>query len=187
MVEGLSVWGLLALAASVAHAASDLTVIAPSGTYVGIINGTTPNVRQFRSIPYAEPPVGQRRWLPPVKPSTNCSTVFDATVFPPSCPQFVPSTPSIFNQDVPEYLIYLDDQSVSAGTSAEETSEDCLQLAIWAPVGEKEKLPVIVYFTGGGFTVGGINIEAQLPHRWVERTQSHIVVTTKQVPTDQKH
>jgi carboxylesterase type B len=56
-----------------------------------------------------------------------------------------------------------------------------LQLAVWAPIGDKQKLPVIVYFTGGGFTVGGINIEAQLPHQWVERTQSHIVVTTKLV------
>lgn len=179
MAKGFHLTTLWAFVASAVHAASNLRVVAPSGTYAGIINGTTPNVRQFRSIPYAEPPVGSRRWLPPVKLSTNSSTFIDATSFPPSCPQFIQSTPSIFNQDVPEYLIYIDDQSVSAGASAEETSEDCLQLAIWAPLNVQEKLPVIVYFTGGGFTVGGINIKAQLPHHWVERTQSHIVVTTK--------
>lgn len=172
----LSLWALFL---SSVNAASDLVVTAPSGTYIGIINGTTPNVRQFRSIPYAAPPVGQRRWLPPIKTASNYSTIIDSTTFPPSCPQFIQSTPSIFNQDVPEYLIYLDDQSVSAGSSAREASEDCLQLAVWAPVGDKQRLPVIVYFTGGGFTIGGINIKAQLPHQWVERTQSHIVVTTK--------
>lgn len=175
----LALMGLWGLVANAAYDASSLVVSAPSGKYVGMINGTTPNVRQFRSVPYAHPPVGKRRWLPPAKLLTNCTTIIDATSFPPSCPQFLPSTPSIFNQDIPEYLIYVDDQNVAAGASAEETSEDCLQLAIWTPITIIEKLPVIVYFTGGGFTVGGINIKAQLPHRWVERTQSHIVVTTK--------
>ncbi len=172
----LSLWALVVAAN---QARNDLVVTAPSGTYIGIINGTTPNVRQFRSIPYAQPPVDQRRWLPPAKCTSDSRDIIDATQFPPSCPQFIPSTPSIFNQDVPEYLINLGTQNASAGMSGERTSEDCLKLAVWAPVGHKKKLPVIVFNTGGGFTVGGIDIEAQLPHRWVERTQSHIVVTTK--------
>ncbi|MCB2353021.1 carboxylesterase family protein [Clostridium estertheticum] len=34
-------------------------------------------------------------------------------------------------------------------------SEDCLNLNIWAPVGRKEPLPVVVYIHGGGWTYGG--------------------------------
>jgi hypothetical protein len=31
----------------------------------------------------------------------------------------------------------------------------------------------------GGFIIGGANIAYQLPHHWVQRTQSHIVVSIK--------
>ena len=31
--------------------------------------------------------------------------------------------------------------------------------------------------TGGGFAIGGINIPWQMPTGWVERSQSHIIVT----------
>ncbi|KAF2759529.1 alpha/beta-hydrolase [Pseudovirgaria hyperparasitica] len=161
------------------HTDNELVVQAPSGTYIGLINGTTPNVRQFRSIPYAAAPVGERRWLPPTKPEANSSTTYDATQFPLSCPQFVSRPPSVFNQDVPGWLIYTDGQNSTAGESAGETSEDCLHLAVWTPTGRPEKLPVVMFMTGGSFLTGGVNIPYQLPHHWVERTGAHIVVTIK--------
>ena len=34
-------------------------------------------------------------------------------------------------------------------------SEDCLYLNVWAPAGDQQKLPVLVYFYGGGFVAGG--------------------------------
>src|SRR4051812_41286483 len=49
-----------------AYAVGSLTVETTSGPVTGFINGTTPHVAQFLGIPYAEPPVGSRRWLPSI-------------------------------------------------------------------------------------------------------------------------
>jgi carboxylesterase type B len=46
-----------------------------------------------------------------------------------------------------------------------------------APPPPDAGLPVLFFMTGGGFVIGGVDIPWQLPTSWVERTQSHIVVT----------
>lgn len=65
-------------------------VITKTGIYMGIVDGATPNVRQFRHIAFALPPIGERRWLPPVPMSSGVETKYDSTRFPPSCPQYAP-------------------------------------------------------------------------------------------------
>ncbi|PMD53596.1 alpha/beta-hydrolase [Hyaloscypha bicolor E] len=156
----------------------EVVVTSVSGTYTGIITDIAPHVRQFLKMPYALSPTESRRWLPPIKPSSNSGSTYDATTFPPSCPQYVSRVPTVQSQDVPEFQIFTDSQGTTAGASAAETSEDCLYLAVWTPAGlEVSNLPVIMFITGGGFLTGGINIPYQLPHHWVERTQAHIVVT----------
>jgi len=147
-----------------------LTVHSTFGSINGFINKDYPNVAQFLGIPFAEPPTGPRRWLPPVPKSPARS--FDATRFGPSCPQWTGSTPSIYNSDVPELRI------------ADETSEDCLSLCVWGPAGAarnplKASLPVIVWITGGAFLVGGSTVPYQNPTPWVEDSQRHIVVSIK--------
>lgn len=44
-----------------------LIVNTTSGELQGTINSTSPNVRQFLGIPYAEPPVGRLRFQPPAE------------------------------------------------------------------------------------------------------------------------
>lgn len=56
-------------------------------------------------------------------------------------------------------------------------SEDCLTLSIWAPARARHNLPVIIFIHGGGLTSGGESVQYQNPQRWVQRTQSHIVVS----------
>lgn len=153
-------------------------VTANTGTYMGIINETTPNVRQFRNIPFALPPTGERRWLPPTAVASGADTKYDSTRFPPSCPQYAPynSTSNQYITIVPEF--------VAAPTKADQytkTSEDCLSLAIWTPTGADKgaRLPVVMFMTGGGFSTGGVDIPYQFPHHWVQRTKGHIVVTIK--------
>ena len=164
-----------------AQAASNngLVVTTGTGTYTGIINGTAPNVRQFLNIPYSIPPVGDRRWLPPAKVTTNSSSNIDSTQFPPSCPQYVSKVQSIYDQDVTQWEIVDGDANFTAGLFAGATSEDCLSLAIWTPAQNAMNLPVIMFMTGGAFYTGGINIPIQLPFHWVQRTQAHVVVTIK--------
>ncbi|KAI0473980.1 acetylcholinesterase [Xylariaceae sp. FL0804] len=156
-----------------------LTVRTSTGTYTGLIDAEFPHTRQFRAVPFAEPPVLSRRWLPPQKLSTPPGEHHYATRFPPSCPQFVTSVTSIYSLNLTEgNLIFNGNQNGSSGLVGEDTSEDCLYTAIWAPTEPPaEGLPVLVFLTGGGFIIGGVNIPWQLPPSWVERTRSHIVVT----------
>ncbi|KAJ7348485.1 Alpha/Beta hydrolase protein [Mycena albidolilacea] len=157
----------------------NLTVKTATGSYTGLIEPQFPNTRQFRSIAFAQPPVANLRWLPP-KPLSYSTAHHDSSTFPPSCPQFVSSVPSVWNQFLAKgNLIYNGDQNHTSGLSGAATSEDCLYLAIWTPATatHESKLPVLFFVTGGAFATGGVNIEWQLPTSWVERTQEHIVVT----------
>ncbi|KAG4419835.1 hypothetical protein IFR04_007054 [Cadophora malorum] len=144
-----------------------LVVSTTSGELHGFIDQSTPLVRKFFGIPYAEPPIGDLRFAPP---QTKASEgVVNATAFGPSCMQQFSNSSTIYTAKVPQFLI------------SGEQSEDCLYLNVWAPALKTERpqelaLPVFVYIPGGGFTGGGANSIAKFPDTWVERTQSHIVV-----------
>jgi len=105
-------------------------------TKAGPIDGSAEadGIRTFKGIPFAAPPVGTFRWQPPqpVKPWTQ---VRPTTAFAGQCMQRRQFADMVFR---------------SSGTS-----EDCLYLNVWAPAKSAGKrLPVLVYFYGGGFTAG---------------------------------
>ena len=89
-------------------------------------------VRAFHGVPFAEPPVGERRWRAP-EPAKPWKEVREAKAFGPRCVQ---------------HPIFGDMNFRSNGMS-----EDCLYLNVWAPA-SGQKLPVLVYFYGGGFMAG---------------------------------
>lgn len=159
--------------------ALELTVETNTGTVTGLVNGTTPSVRQFLSIPFAQPPIDSLRWLPPQALKTNSSQPVDATRYPPSCPQFLSAVPSVYNQDITPWIPYRYDQPAPAGASLQTSSEDCLYLGVWTPTNatKTSALPVLFFITGGAFLTNGVDVPAQIPNHWVERTQSHVVVT----------
>lgn len=179
----LSTWSRLCLLLTASllipsPALGGLTVRTLTGTYTGLQNPRYPNVREFRNIPYAEPPIGKRRWLPP-EPAALSRRHRYSTRFPPSCPQYLPATLSVWNTNISDFMINTYGQSKTSASLAQSSSEDCLSLAIWAPrdVNEDAKLPVAFFMTGGSFTIGGIDVPYQMPPAWVERSQRHIVVT----------
>jgi para-nitrobenzyl esterase len=91
-------------------------------------------IRVFKGVPFASPPVGDLRWQPP-QPVKNWQGVRKAAQFGPRCMQ---------------RPIFSDMNFRSNGMS-----EDCLYLNIWTPAKSgKERLPVLVYFYGGGFVAG---------------------------------
>lgn len=183
MLKALAVLGFgLAATALAAPTWGDwhnvVQVTTNTGTYNGIINETTPDVRQFRNIPYGLAPTGDLRWTPPVAVTSSSSQVYDSTKYPPSCPQYAP-----YNGSAAAYIAIVP-ELVAAPTKADQyakTSEDCLSLAVWTPVGAEQgdALPVVMFMTGGGWQTGGIDIPYQFPHHWVQRTKGHIVVTIK--------
>lgn len=166
------------LALPCAHALSSLVVDTSSGVFQGIIDDVTPKVAQFLGISYAEPPIGARRWLPPLPKGRANGNIINATKFGPSCPQYQTNKPTTWITDAPEFNIDpLDYQS-----------EDCLSVNIWAPwhhsTGYEKvtQLPVVVWIHGGSFQTGGAATPYHNPSRWVERSGEHIVVAIKYVP-----
>ncbi len=103
----------------------------------GIVEGTGPQrsgVRMFKGIPFAAPPIGELRWKPP-QPVKDWEGVRPATQFGPRCMQ---------------QPVFGDMNFRSNGMS-----EDCLYLNVWTPAASAgDRLPVLVYFYGGGFRAG---------------------------------
>lgn len=112
----------------------------------GLVRGlpaADPRITSFKGIPYAAPPIGPNRWRAP-QPAEDWNGVLEAFQFGPIAMQAVPG----INKD----NIYDFEWHVDPNVPM---SEDCLQLNIWTPATSPEdRLPVFVWFFGGGLQVG---------------------------------
>ncbi|MGI9234079.1 MAG: carboxylesterase/lipase family protein [Woeseiaceae bacterium] len=110
-------------------------------TRLGKIRGLDDGrVKSFLGLPYAEPPIGDRRFMPPAMISAWDGT-YDATQFPNRGMQ--PSSSidlSLFKQPI-----------------AGEFSEDCLYLNIASPSTSGKSRPVLFWIHGGAFLTGSAN------------------------------
>ncbi|MFC3452395.1 carboxylesterase/lipase family protein [Amycolatopsis speibonae] len=123
----LSVVTLGALTTTVAEAGESPVVRTDSGPVRGV---STSEYRSFQGIPFAAPPVGERRWAPPARPEP-WTAVRDASKPGPRCAQ-------------------------GAGIGSDPSdAEDCLYLNVTSPAKPAHKpRPVMVWVHGGGFTSG---------------------------------
>lgn len=141
----LAAWPLvfLALSGVSCQGDSDLTVSTSAGRLRGVLVPTTAGpVRAFLGVPFAEPPIGTARFKKPQQ-KKPWNGVFDATAFPPMCPQ----QPIRFNN---YYLV----------KNSDRISEDCLFINVFAPItGEQSLKPIVVYIHGGFFSYGGISMK----------------------------
>ena len=155
------------------------TIRASTGYYHGKIDENYSNVREFLNVPYGVSTAGKNRFMPPIAVPLS-SKHFNATQYAKACPQYVSAIPSVWSEQIPQYLHYWGTPNNTAGDSAIFATEDCLSLAIWMPSEAKpgSDLPVALFWTGGGFQSNGILVPGQIPAPWVSRTQGHIVVTT---------
>ena len=121
------------------------TMIRITDTENGKVRGipaADPRITAFKGIPFAAPPVGENRWRAP-QPCKNWEGVRDCLEFAPISMQ---DTPGIGDD------IYCREWHVDPEIPM---SEDCLYLNVWTNAKSRdEKLPVLVWFFGGGFQWG---------------------------------
>ncbi|MGI9613960.1 MAG: carboxylesterase/lipase family protein [Acidimicrobiales bacterium] len=109
-------------------------------------------VHAILGVPYAAPPVGASRFLPPVAIEPR-SEVRRAVEHGPAAPQSAPTAGRT-----------VVDLSVDA------TDEDCLTLSVWTPdPSPSADLPVMVWIHGGAFVAGGNRVPSYDGHRLAAR------------------
>jgi para-nitrobenzyl esterase len=129
----------LLLASAIAMVSFTAAADDPMRVQSGLLSGVSGrnDVRIFKGVPYAAPPVADLRWRPPAPP-TPWSGVRTADHFGPDCPQYEIHSNPVFTKG-----------NVVRG------DEDCLYLNVWtAAKTSKERRPVMVWIHGGGFNWG---------------------------------
>ena len=109
---------------------SNPSIVTQDGPVKGIVS---PSINEFLGIPYAAPPLGPRRWMPP-QSHERWHGVLDATQLGNQCPQV-----DFFGTELGD--------------------EDCLFLNVYTPGGKKNRnedddLPVMVWIHGGSLVTG---------------------------------
>jgi para-nitrobenzyl esterase len=144
--------GILAATAMTTPAvASDSLLVA---TDHGPVRGVAgPGVREFKGIPFAQPPVGPRRFAPP-EYAARWSGVLDAANYRSACPQLA-----------------------RYGVTDASNDEDCLYLNVTVPAAvarDGKKRPVLVWIHGGAYVGGSSNL---YPLDTLSRTGDLVVVS----------
>jgi para-nitrobenzyl esterase len=116
----------------VATAAVPAAIPEPVKLETGLVSGvagSSSDIRVFKGIPFAAPPIGSLRWKPP-QPPARWDGVRIADQFGPRCMQ-------------------------GGGPGGQPMSEDCLYVNVWSGAASAaERRPVMVWSYGGAFTGG---------------------------------
>ncbi|XP_045199078.2 neuroligin-4, X-linked-like [Mercenaria mercenaria] len=141
----LSCFLQLSLMTGVLTALHEISVSTNVGTIIGNMeivefDGESRYVQRFLGIPYAKPPVGERRFERP-EPFGKFSDTHNATFHRPHCLQTIP----LFYEHLEDF----------------DKSEDCLYLNLYIPgntTSRENKFAVMIYVHGGSYAIGGADI-----------------------------
>ena len=145
----VAVCGLLATTFAWGTPAPSPIVQTQEGPVRGLV---ADGVAAYKGIPYAAPPIGERRFQAP-GPVASWSPIYDATDFGAPCMQS-------YNRELTESDLSLKLATVFTTRSEMKIdNEDCLYLNVWTPEGtgsdsQGKERPVMVWFHGGGYSYG---------------------------------
>ncbi|KAI0822444.1 alpha/beta-hydrolase [Trametes gibbosa] len=158
LTASLSLWAAVFPALSLARVPANVVDLGYV-KYAG--NVSYPDTIAYLGIPYAEPPLAERRFREPLPLDTARVTrqakgkVVNANTYPQFCVQ----------------------GTTGGGEAGGAGSEDCLKVNVYAPAGAKssDKLPVLVYIHGGGYVYGN---PANWPFDdWVHQSPNVVIVS----------
>ena len=129
------------------------------GTIQGYIHKDYDDVVEFKGIPFAKPPIGNKRFMQ-AEPASAWNGILDAS----SAPRCLRAFEQILAPG-------------SLGTDG--GSEDCLYLSLYVPKhlldsGNNETVAVYVYFHGGAYLAGSSN---QQDGGYIASTQNIIIIS----------
>jgi para-nitrobenzyl esterase len=129
-----------------------------SGPLEGAYFGASPNEVMFLGIPYAAPPIADRRWKPP-QPVAKWQGARKADAYGAACPQAEdPHQQEITKEMIQTFEPYF----------TYRTDEDCLYLNLWTtnlPTAPRRavRLPVMIWIHGGGNVTGSSQVPPMGP------------------------
>ncbi|ESK95943.1 hypothetical protein Moror_972 [Moniliophthora roreri MCA 2997] len=155
----LQVFSLKTSCTASASARGDDVVDTGYARYLG--NRAFSNSVAYLGIPYAEPPLGERRFRAPLAlnktriAQESKGKVVNATEYPDFCIQ----------------------GTTGGGDAGGAGSEDCLKVNIYAPAGAQKgvNLPVLVYIHGGGYVFG--NPRNWPFEHWIHQSPNVVIVS----------
>jgi len=137
------------------------------GLVRGVDDSAASGTYAWKGIPFARPPVGDLRWLPPVAPQA-WQGERDATRFGSACLQmgriYGPGAHNRFDETIGQTL------NTPVG------SEDCLTLNIWRPADAQGNLPVLLFLHGGS-AISGYTADPVYDGAALARAANAVVVT----------
>ena len=115
------------------------------GAIVGVDDSAATGTYAWKGVPFAKPPVGERRWKAPVDPD-GWNSPRPAQQFGNACAQYG----RIYGPGANNRY----DATIGTTLNQAVGSEDCLYLNIWRPADRRGDRPVIVFVHGGSNVSG---------------------------------
>ncbi len=140
------------------------------GPVLGIDDAQATGTYQWKGLPFAAPPVGERRWRAPADPGA-WRTVRSAQAFAPACVQ----TGRLYGPGLNNRY----DATIGSTLGQTLGSEDCLYLNIWQPAAASSRPRPVIVWVHGGSNITGYAADPVYDGAALARTADAVVVSVQ--------